>query len=199
MRSNVWKYGRAAARPSVALTVTGLFAAACSGSSTPTAAPAPAPAAPRVVKSTLDPAVIAANKTMAAGVPIGDSAAPVESRFDLGAVPAPGVPFVVQVAILPAAPAPLLRLDVTAAEGLSILSPDSQLTREKVTAGSVVPLEIRAESTDAGSRVLYVKATLELPDGPQARTFAFPILVAPAAPQAPAAAAKAPGTAKSPR
>jgi hypothetical protein len=199
MRSNVWKYARIAACSSVALTVTGLLTAACSGSSsTPPATPAPG--APRVLKSTFDPAVVAANKTMAAGVPIGDSAAPVETRFDLGAVPAPGVPFVVQVAILPGAPAPLLRLDVTAAEGLSILSPDGQLTREKVTAGSVVPLEIRAESTDAGSRVLYIKATLELPDGPQARTFAFPILVAPGAPApARAPAAKAPGPAKSSR
>jgi len=127
---NAWNNGRTAARLTVAVTVAiaGLIAAACSGSSTPT--PTPAPAAPRVPKPTLDPALVAANKNMAAGVPIGESTAPIESRFDLAAVPAPGEPFVVQVAVLPGAPAPLLRLDVTAAEGLSVLSPDAQITRE---------------------------------------------------------------------
>jgi hypothetical protein len=190
----VWKYVRPVGLWGAAVATSGLLAAACGGSS----APAPASSAAHVAKPSLDPAVVAANRTMAAGVPIGGATAPVETRFDLAAAPAPGEPFRVQVAVLPGAPAPLLRLDVTGTEGLLVLSPEVQITHEKVTAGSAVPLEIRAQSAEAGSRVLYVKATLELPDGPQARTFAFPILVGP--PRAPAPApAKAPPPAKAAR
>ncbi len=188
---NALKYVEAGRLGTALVVGMGLLAAACSGSS----APPPVVAAPRAARPTTDPAVVAANRTMAAGVPIGDGAAPVETRFDLGAVPAPGEAFVVRVAVMPEAPAPLLRVDVSSAEGLVVLSPDSQTTHEKVTAGSVVPLEIRAQSAEAGSRVLYVKATLELPDGPQVRTFAFPILVGPAPAPVPAPA-KAPAPPK---
>jgi hypothetical protein len=114
----------------------------------------------------------------------------VEARFDLGAVPIPGVPFAVGVALLPGAPVPLLRVDVSAGDGLVVLEPEAQVTQEKIAAGTVVPLQVRLQSAEAGTRVLTVKVTLELPDGPQAKTFAFPLLVgAPAATPAPAAPA----------
>jgi hypothetical protein len=166
------------------LALSGLWAAGCGHGSAPVP-PANAPAAGAAPSAT-DPAVLTANRTMAAGVPIGDGRAPLETRFELTDVPTPGVPFTVNVAVIPGAPAPLVRLDVTSAEGLLIFAPAQQVTREKVAARSVVPLEIRAASVEPGVRVLYVKATLELPDGPQSRSFAFPVLVGPAPGPAPA-------------
>ena len=177
----------------VTLCAAGLLAAGCGGGATPwapAAAPATAHAPPR---QALEPAFLAANRTMAAGVPVGDSAAPVETRFDVASVPTAGQAFSVRVAVMPGAPVPVLRLDVAGTDGLTILYPDGQITREKVAAGSVVPLEVRAQTATVGASVLYVKATLELPDGPQTRAFAFPILVgqvAAAGPARPPVAAK---------
>jgi hypothetical protein len=139
------------------------------------AAPPPEPA--------IDPAVTEANRTMAYGVPIGTSTAPLDVRFNLTSVPAPGTPFSVEVAVLPEAPAPVLRLEVTGGEGLTILEPDGSVGFEKVQAGSVSHLHVRASSAAAGTRLVQVRATLELPGGPESRVFAFPVVIgAPAAP-----------------
>ena len=197
MRSD-WQWSRPAGRPGKAtgkatggatgmVMAAGLALAACG----PPPPPPPPPVLAHPSKPVFDSATVAANKSMAAGVPIGDSTAPVDTRFDLVAVPVPGEPFLVKVAVMPSAPAPLLRVDVTGAEGLLVLSPEGQVTREKVAAGAILPFEIRAQAGEAGARVLYVKVTLELPEGPQARTFAFPVLVG-----ATAAPAPAPGTPK---
>jgi hypothetical protein len=178
-----------------AFVVASLLTGCRDGGSAP-AAPAPGSARP-AARPAIDPAIATANRTMAAGVPMGDGTAPVEARFDLPSVPAPGEPFLVRVAILPSAPAPVLRVDVTTSQGLVVLVPDGPLTFEKVAAGSVVPFDVRAESGQAGARVMSVKVTLDLPDGPQSRIFAFPVLVGappaatpPPAPAAPAASAK---------
>jgi len=140
-------------------------------------------------EAAVDPAVANANRTMAYGVTVGDSAAPVESRFDLAVAPVAGVPFTVGLAILPGAPVSVLRLEVSAEEGLAVLEPAAEVTREKVPAGSVITLPLTLQSAEAGTRVVTVKATLDLPEGPQSRTFAFPVLVgavpAAAAPAAP--------------
>jgi hypothetical protein len=141
---------------------------------------------------TVDPAVTEANRTMASGVPIGTSSAPLEIRFDLAAVPRPGEVFSIDVAALPAAPAPVLRLEVTGGEGLTILEPDGFVSYEKVQAESVTHLKIRASSAAAGTRLVQVRATMELPGGPESRVFAFPVVIgAPAAPIPAPAATKA--------
>ncbi len=144
-------------------------------------------------EAAIDPAVTEANRTMASGVPIGSSTAPLEIRFDLAAVPRPGEAFVIDVAALPAAPAPVLRLEVTGGAGLTILEPDGFVAFEKVQAGSLTRLKIRASAATAGTRLVQVRATMELPGGPESRVFAFPVVVGgPAAPApAPAPAAKA--------
>src|SRR5437660_3341360 len=66
-----------------------------------------------------DAAVVEASRRMAAGVPVGTSTAPVEVRFDLATVPVAGQPFEVSVAVLPAAPTPVLHIEVHGGEGLS--------------------------------------------------------------------------------
>ena len=158
-------------------------AASASGKPAAKKAPLPAP------EASVDPAVIEANRTMASGVPIGSSSAPLEVRFDLASVPRPGAAFEIDVAVLPGAPAPVLRLEVTGGEGLAILDPDGFVSFEKVQAGTVTRLKIRASSATAGTRLVQVRATLELPGGPESRVFAFPVVIgAPAAPAAPAPA-----------
>lgn len=167
-----------------ALTLLCALAGGCRGGSgnppVPSSKPA-AKAAPRL-DAVVDPAVANANRTMAAGVPLGESAAPVELRFDLRSVPAPGAPFTVALAVLPATSVPVLRLEVDGGEWLSAAGPDGAVSREKIAAGTAVPLEIRMVSSGPGTRILTVRVTMELPDGPQTRTFAFPVVVlAPAA------------------
>lgn len=132
-------------------------------------------------------AVADANRKMAAGVPVGASTAPVEVRFDLASVPVAGQPFDVNVAVLPAAPAPVLRIDVRGGEGLAIVKPDGTVSIEKVQAGTLERLTVTASAATPGTRVLGITVTLELPTGTESRNFAFPVVVGPAA------AAKGPG------
>ena len=140
----------------------------------------------------VDPAVADATRTMAAGVPVGASTAPVEVRFDLLSVPAAGHSFQVDVGVLPKAPAPVLRIEVSGGEGLSIESPDAPVSVEKVQAETLEKLTVTATAAKAGTRVLDVKVTLELPSGVESRDFVFPVIVAPGA------ATAAPATAKNP-
>ena len=134
-------------------------------------------------------AVADANRKMAAGVPVGASTAPVEVRFDLASVPVAGQPFEVSVAVLPAAPAPVLRIDVRGGEGLSVVTPDGPVSIEKVQAGTLESLTVTAIAAAAGTRVLGIAVTLELPTGTESRNFAFPVVVGPSGP---AATAKSP-------
>ena len=177
------------------LALAGFLLAGCgSGGGGPAATaskPASKKAAAPPAEPAIDPAVVEANRTMASGVPIGTSTAPLEVRFDLASVPRPGETFQVDVAVLPAAPAPVLRLEVTGGEGLTIVEPDGFVAFEKVQAGSVTRLKIRASSAAAGTRLVQVRATLELPGGPESRVFAFPIVIGGQVTAAPAPAAKA--------
>ncbi len=188
---------RQAVRALVALGLAAILLAAChSGGEGPAAVtgkPAAKKAAPPPAESSVDPAVAEANRTMVSGIPIGTSSAPLDIRFDLGAAPSPGEPFEIDVAVLPEAPAPVLRLEVTGGEGLSIIDPDGPVAFEKIQAGSVTRFKVRASSATVGTRLVEVRATLELPGGPESRVFAFPVVVggqaAPAPPAAPAAKA----------
>ncbi len=159
--------------------------------------PAPKPAAP--ADAAVDPAVSAAQRRMAAGVPVGTSSAPVEVRFDLASVPAPGQPFQLDVAVFAQAPAPVLRIDVAGGAGLTIADPAGTVVLEKVQAGTVQHVPVTAASPGAGTRVFNVKVTLELPSGAESRGFAFPVVVggsvAPAA--TPALASPAPAKSRS--
>ena len=134
-----------------------------------------------------DDAIVDANRKMAAGVPVGASTAPVEVRFDLATVPVAGQPFEVSIAVLPAAPAPVLHIEVRGSEGLTIVAPEGPVSVEKVQAGTLERVAVRALAAKPGTRVLGVTVTLELPTGTEARDFAFPLIVGASAP------AKGPG------
>ena len=136
------------------------------------AAPTAAPTAD------VDPAVASAMKTMAPGVGLGPSDAPVDVRFGLPAWPVSGQPFKVQVAVLPSAAIPTLRVDVTSDADLQIVEPTASVALEKVAAGTAQTVEITAQSSEPGARVINVTVTAELPTGPLARAFAYPVIVA---------------------
>ncbi|MBS0375239.1 MAG: hypothetical protein JSR73_11715 [Proteobacteria bacterium] len=152
---------------------------------------------PVAADAAVDPAVAEVNRTMAPGVPLGAGASAETSldvRFNLASVPAPGETFKVDVAVLPALTAPVLRLAVTGGEGLTVIEPEGPVSFEKVQAGSVVRLAVRASSAVAGTRIVLVRATLDLPGGPESRTFAYPLVVGAQAPPAPAPSSGGPGT-----
>jgi hypothetical protein len=176
---------RIARRLLVLLAVSGLgLLAACDRSGEAGAA---ATVAAKVRKSapagstSADAALLDANRRMAAGVPVDSSTAPVDVRFDLATVPAAGQPFEVDVGVLPAAPTPLLHVDVRSSEGLSIDAPDGPVSIEKVQAGTVQRITVKLTSATPGTRVLNVKVTLDLPTGAESRDFAYPVIVAAAA------------------
>ena len=137
-----------------ALTLLCALAGGCRGGSgnppVPSSKPA-AKAAPRL-DAVVDPAVANANRTMAAGVPLGESAAPVELRFDLRSVPAPGAPFTVALAVLPATSVPVLRLEEGAAgrdilreaPGVLVLDPAGTGDLEVVVVADLLPGDPRA-------------------------------------------------------
>jgi hypothetical protein len=138
----------------------------------------------------VDPAVAEANRTMAAGVPMGTTTAPVEVRFDVPRVPVAGQPFEVRVAVLPQALAPVLRIEIEPSEGLAVTEPEGPLAREKVGAGTLERVTVKASSATPGTRILTVKVTLELPTGAESRAFAFPLVVRAASAGAATKAAK---------
>lgn len=156
---------------------------------------AAATAGPNAPKSTVDPAVQAATRKMAVGVPTGTGSAPVEVRFDLPRPPVPGQPFDVDIGVLPDAATPVLRVEVSGSEGLSVEAPNGPVSVEKVQAGALEHVLVRASSAEAGTRIVHVTVTLELPTGAETRDFAFPILIGviPDAPPAAKPAAKASG------
>jgi hypothetical protein len=153
--------------------------------------PAAKKAAPPPSEPSVDPAVAEANRTMVSGVPIGTSTAPLDIRFNLGTVPGPGEPFEIDVAVLPEAPAPVLRLEVTGGEGLTVIDPEGSVAFEKIQAGSVTRLKVHASAATTGTRLVQVRATLELPGGPESRVYAFPVVIGapPVPPTAPASKA----------
>ncbi len=155
----------------------------------PAAAPAKGPAH-AVVPVDADP-VVDAGKRMAAGVPMGNGTAPVEVRFDLASVPRAGQPFEVEIAVLPQAPSPVLRIDVLPGDGMAVDTIDGPLSVEKVQAGGLARLFVKMSSAQAGTHVLGIKVTLEQPGGAESREFAFPVVVGGGA--APAAGAPSGG------
>jgi hypothetical protein len=125
-----------------------------------------------------DPATSNALKGMAPGVSLGPSDAPVDVRFGLPAWPVSGQPFTVQVAVLPATAIPTLRVDVSSDADLKIIAPTATVALDKVAAGAAQTVEITAQSNEPGARVINVTVTAELPTGPLARAFAYPVIVA---------------------
>jgi hypothetical protein len=141
------------------------------------AGPAKPAARPPVVHDQVDPAVAEANRRMAAAVPMGAGAAPVDARFELKSAPQPGHSFELEIAVLPQATSPVVHVELQPSEGLTIESPEGPVNFEKVQGGSLERLTVKATSAQPGTRVLGLRVTLELPSGAESREFAFPVIV----------------------
>ena len=146
-------------------------------SATP-AATAAAPKLPARADAGGDPAVADVMRTMAAAVTVGPRTAPVDARYDLPAAPVTGQTFRLDIAVLPQAASPLVRVELAASEGLKLLDPVTAQSLERVPAGAVLRVPVTAQASVPGTQVIDVAVTLELPTGPESRAFAIPVIVA---------------------
>ena len=140
------------------------------------ATPAPAPPASKPTPSAaaaVDPGVAEATRTMAAAVTVGARTAPVEARYDLPAAPVVGQAFRIDLVVLPQAASPLVSVELKADEGLTVLDPVAAQSLEKVQAGAVLHVPVTAQGAAAGTHVIDVGVTLELPTGPETRALSL--------------------------
>lgn len=118
----------------------------------------------------------------ALGVPVGTGTADVDVRFDLPAAPMPGAPFDLDVVVVSKAASPTLRVEVTPGDGLVVVAPTAPVTVDKPQPGAIEHVPVKATSAAAGTRLVTIKVTLDIPTGAQTREYAFPVVVgAPAA------------------
>jgi hypothetical protein len=143
----------------------------------PTTAPA-ATRAPPKTDDGIDPAVAEVNRTMAIAVTVGPRTAPVEARYDLPVAPVTGQSFKLDIAVLPQAASPLVRVELHSSEGLTLIEPTAAQSLERVQAGAVLHVPVTAEATVPGTHVIDVGVTLELPAGPESRAFEIPVIAA---------------------
>jgi hypothetical protein len=182
-RHGAWT-GRAAWR-AVALAgalvgATGLLAGCGGGepASAPVASTKPAAAA----DASVDPAVAEATKRTTAALTVGRAVAPVEVRFAVGAAPRVGQPVDVELALITQVAVPTVRVDVRGAADVQVVDPAATVSLEKVQAGTLHTIPVRAVPARDGTTTLTVAVTLQQPTGPESRTFQLPIVVGRQAP-----------------
>jgi hypothetical protein len=145
--------------------------------------PATPPSTPAASKPTASSAaavesgVADATRTMAVAVTVGARTAPVEARYDLPAAPVAGQAFKIDVVVLPQAASPLVRVELKADEGMTVVEPAAAQSLEKVQAGAVLHVPVTAQASVPGTHVIDIGVTLELPTGPETRGFAIPVIV----------------------
>jgi hypothetical protein len=161
-----------------------LAAAACDRSAnsppTPDAKPSQGAAA---AKPGINPELLQLIRSSTLGASAGSAEVPVEVRFDLRDAPLSGQPFTLPILVLPADAIPSVKIEVSGAEGLTVLEPTTPVALDKLAAGTVRHLELKATADGTGLKIVNVTVTAEIPGGAQSRTFSYPLLVrAPAAP-----------------
>ena len=107
----------------------------------------------------------------------GSGSAPIELKFDLGAHPIAGQPFEMQLAVVAKAPAPIVRVEVTADSGLTVVQPAMPVTLEKVEEGAPAWVPVRLKVATPGTLLIRIGLTMESPTGSDTRTFLVPVLV----------------------
>lgn len=149
--------------------------------------PAKAGARPTTAADATDPAMIELVKRTTAATTIGSSLAPVEVRFEYGAAPTPGQPVAIELAVLPQAAVPTLRVELVAPAELKIVDPAGPVTFDKVQAGTIETVRVQAVAERTGTTTLRAIVTLEQPTGQERRVFELPVVVPPPGAAAPAA------------
>lgn len=156
----------------------GLLAAlaACGGDEPASPAATAARPAP-VVDAPVDPAVAAAAKRTTAALTVGRATAPVEVRFAVGAVPRAGEPVDVELALVTQVAVPTVRIDVQGGADVQVVEPATTVSLDKVQAGTLHTIPVRAVPSRDGTTTLTVAVTLQQPTGPESRTFQLPFVV----------------------
>ncbi len=121
-----------------------------------------------------------AGPALAMAVVSGSATAPIEAHFNVPAIPKVGAPFVVDVVVTAGAVAPVMMVEVTGEEGVTVLTPQAPVSFDKLAAGHDVQVAIEARADTPGAHLLHVVAVMSLPSGPQSKKFELPILVVPA-------------------
>lgn len=153
----------------------GLLAGCGDGERAGTSAPAGKPAAS--TDAPVDPAVAEATKRTTAALTVGRATAPVEVRFAVGAVPRAGQPVDVELALVTQVAVPTVRVDVQGAADVQVVEPATTVSLDKVQAGTLHTIPVRAVPSRDGTTTLTVGVTLQQPTGSESRTFQLPIVV----------------------
>jgi hypothetical protein len=86
----------------------------------------------------------------------------------------------VELALVTRVPVPTVDVELSGGPDVQILEPPSPVQLEKVQAGTLQTVRLKALAAKAGTATVTVTVSLRQPTGPESRTFQFPIVVAPA-------------------
>jgi len=162
-----------------ALTVLASLAVACGGGDEKAAADkaAPADAAVKASKQAAAAAAkAAADDGLADAVAVGKTAAAVDLKYNLGARPAIGQPFEIELVLLPRVAADTLEVTATGMPGL-VVAGGATAKFDQVVADEKYAAKVLLQVTEPG--LYYVGVTAKLVNKVQtdARTFSVPIVV----------------------
>ncbi len=118
-----------------------------------------------------------AGPALAMAVVSGSTLAPIEAHFNVPAAPVLNTPFKVELVVTAGAVAPVMTVEVTGEEGLSIRAPMTLVSFDKLAAGRDVQVVIEAQASTPGAHLVHAVAVMGLPSGPQSKTFVLPVLV----------------------
>jgi len=120
-------------------------------------------------------------KGMADGTPNGGKpGAPVQLKYEVQGTPAAGVALPIEIAVMPTAAAPSMRVSFIATDGL-LLSSETGLEYSAAVADGVYRHTLTVTPRENGEYYLGVIVVMSMANGPEARTFNIPVLVGEAA------------------
>jgi hypothetical protein len=118
---------------------------------------------------------------MSDGMPNGGKpGAPVQLKYEVQGTPAAGVALPIEIAVMPRAATPSIRVSFIATDGL-VLGPGTSPEFSAAVADSVHRHTLTVTPREDGEYYLGVIVVMSMPNGPEARTFNIPVLVGAAA------------------
>ena len=109
-------------------------------------------------------------------------------KFDIASRPQAGLPFNVELALLPTTESPVVTLELSGSDGLTVATEDASATFTDVTRAHVYRKSVVANTAAEGVYFLSVVASFKNADFTDSRNFTIPIIVEPAKPGAKGAA-----------
>jgi hypothetical protein len=103
-------------------------------------------------------------------------------KFDIDSRPQAGLPFNVELALLPTTESPAVTLELSGSDGLTLATEDATANFTDVTRTHVYRKSVVANAAAEGVYFLSVVATFKNADFTDSRSFTIPIIVEPAKP-----------------